>query len=228
MPRLRFSIRTLLLMMLFVGVALVMCRAGNLLPRSLYTGRALDLSIDGRGYFVLVQEDTAEAFYTRGGHFWFDSNHRLRYGEFNESLYVDPSLHCMDAGIVSAAADGTVFEKIRGSDVETQIGQLLLAKFVCAEGLAQVSPGLYQATDESGYPFLVVPGEQGAGTIRAGWIELGQSVDGEFAVAILPAAGWAFVLGLACGIGGTLCVRRSEPPSGEAMSTTSPAPSSPS
>jgi hypothetical protein len=227
--KLRFSIRTLLLMMLLVGVAIVLCRSGNLFPRTLYTGRALDLSIDGRGYFLVHHEDTREYFYTRGGHFWFDSSHRLRYGKSNESLYVHPSVLSMNGGTISVTPDGRLTQEFKRFDEHVHIGQLVLAKFVCAEGLAEVSPGLYRATDKSGdRPTLVSPGEKEAGQIRAGWIELGQSVDGEYALAILPAAGWAFGLGLACGIGGTLCVRRSGPPSRKAPLTKSPAPSSPS
>jgi hypothetical protein len=228
MPRLRFSIRTLLLMMLLVGVSLVLCRSGNLLPRSLYTGRALDLSIDGRGYFVIAQDETGEVFYTRGGHFWFDNCRQLRYGEPEQSLYVDPLVASSSVGTVVIAADGMVEERQNNGDDWVHIGQLTIAKFDCPEGLAAAATGLYQATDESGSPYLYCAGEQGAGLVNAGWIELGQSVDGEFALAILPAAAWAFGLGLACGIGGSLCVRRSGPPPREAPPTTSPAPWSPS
>lgn len=86
----RFSLRSLFLTTLIVALGLAACQLANLRFPYVYTGRALDVSIDGAGYFQVAGEfDEKEIRYTRGGRFWIDSDLQIRVSnpELNLHLY---------------------------------------------------------------------------------------------------------------------------------------------
>lgn len=131
-----------------------------------YTGRNLDLAIEGNGFFRVVRED-GEVFYTRDGGFHVDENGRIvnskGYALIEEELpenynrlTVDESgrITCEDAG---------------GNTRE--IGQIELALFPKPEGLMAVGDNLFGQTGESGEPVIVAPGEEAAGRIMQGYLE---------------------------------------------------------
>jgi flagellar hook protein FlgE len=61
-----------------------------------------------------------------------------------------------------------------GADEEQAfiIGQLVLAKFQNAAGLSEAGISIFQATNNSGEPILVVPGLEGTGATQAGKLEM--------------------------------------------------------
>jgi flagellar hook protein FlgE len=52
------------------------------------------------------------------------------------------------------------------------IGQLLLGKFQNPSGLLEAGTSIFQATNNSGEPILVVPGLEGTGATQAGKLEM--------------------------------------------------------
>jgi flagellar hook protein FlgE len=52
------------------------------------------------------------------------------------------------------------------------IGQLVLGKFQNAAGLMEAGTSIFQATNNSGEPILVVPGLEGTGATQAGKLEM--------------------------------------------------------
>jgi len=130
-----------------------------------YTGRNLDLAIAGRGFFQLTGEN-GETFYTRDGGFTIDNDGRITNtrglalldGELPQN-YSD--LMIDEAGRVSCRDEN-------GDRVE--IGQIELAVFDNPNGLTAAGDNLFTAAPNT-EPESMVPGEEGVGSIKQGYLE---------------------------------------------------------
>jgi len=144
------------------------------------TGRPLDLSIEGEGFFQVRtiyngQEVTA---YTRAGNFIKNANGLMVLGNSDGSI-LEPEITIpedvtMDAIVIGR--DGQVSVRQTGTSQLQQIGQLELARFVNPEGLLQIGKNLYLETDASGQPLEGNPLEDGLGATVQGMLE-GSNVD---------------------------------------------------
>ena len=96
------------------------------------TGDALDVAIDGRGFFEVLMPDGSTA-YTRDGSFKRSSQGEL----VTSSGYpVQPGIQFPEGTqSVTIAADGTVSVKVQGQAEDVQVGALTLADFVNPAGL---------------------------------------------------------------------------------------------
>ncbi|TYO96289.1 flagellar hook-basal body protein [Desulfallas thermosapovorans] len=136
-----------------------------------YTGRQLDLAINGNGFFRLTRED-GSVCYTRDGSFQVDAGGRViskqGYLLLAESLPDNYSnIKINEKGMLSCKDEN-------GDTVE--IGQIELAFFTHPTELEPLGDNLYQATDAAGEELLLVPGEEEAGVIIQGQLE-GSNVD---------------------------------------------------
>ncbi|MCK9479796.1 MAG: flagellar hook-basal body complex protein [Firmicutes bacterium] len=134
------------------------------------TGLNLDLAIDGNGFFVL--SDGTREFYSRAGGFEVDSEGMLVNAN---GLYVqDVHGHDIDtSGLTGVTID--LNGRITGLDddgEEFEIGFLGIAMFANNNGLSKAGGNLYVETANSGEPNIVNCGEEGAGTLRSGELEL--------------------------------------------------------
>ena len=137
---------------------------GNLLQ----TGNALDLAVQGRGFFQVQQPDGSLA-YTRDGSFKVSSDGQL----------VTASGFSLSSGIsipagaqsVTVGADGIVSVQLAGEATPQQVGSLTTADFINPAGLQARGENLYVETAASGPPQVGTPGLNGLGTLVQGSLE---------------------------------------------------------
>jgi flagellar basal-body rod protein FlgG len=132
------------------------------------TGNALDVAINGRGFFEVLMPDGSTA-YTRDGSFQINAQ-----GEVvtNAGYPVQPGLQLPEgAQSVTIGADGTVSVQVSGQAEAVQIGQLSLSDFVNPAGLEAKGENLYVETGASGPAQSGAPGQNGVGVLVQGALE---------------------------------------------------------
>jgi len=130
------------------------------------TGRSLDLSIEGDGFFQVTLSG-GETRYTRDGAFNVNANGVLVTGSGNT---LEPSITIpTGATNIDVAPDGTV--SVTTSTGTTSAGQLQLAGFLNPEGLSSEGGNLLAETEASGSATVGTPGDSGLGTIQSGFLE---------------------------------------------------------
>jgi len=135
---------------------------------ALQTGNALDVLIQGRGFFQVLQPDGNLA-YSRDGSFKVDSDGRLVTASGYE---IQPSITIpSDAQSVTIGLDGTVQATLQGQTSPTSLGTLQLADFINPAGLQPKGQNLYVETAASGSPQVTNPGLEGIGTLVQGSLE---------------------------------------------------------
>ncbi|QFR49251.1 flagellar basal-body rod protein FlgG [Sulfurimonas lithotrophica] len=133
------------------------------------TDNQLDMAITGRGFFKLELPDGTEV-YSRNGAFKMDDNGAI----VNSDGYkLTPEIVVPeDSTNISVGTDGIVTVVLPGTTEATQIGQVTLTNFINPAGLHSMGDNLFVQTDSSGQPVEGVPGIDGLGTIRQGFVEL--------------------------------------------------------
>jgi len=144
------------------------------------TGRALDVSIEGPGFFrVAIQDGQGDGFgYTRNGNFFVNNEGDLVLG-MGDGLRLDPGITIgqnISEDRVTISADGVVSVIPPGQIQPTVVGQLELTRFINPQGLYNLGGSLFQETESSGAPITGNPGVDGAGRTRQGFLE-GSNVD---------------------------------------------------
>ena len=138
---------------------------GNLLT----TDNALDMSIQGRGFFEILQPDGTIA-YTRNGQFTLNDQGQIVTP--GAGFLLQPEIAIPeDAQQITISQDGEVSASVRGQAEPQVLGQLNISDFVNPTGLQPVGQNLYVETAVSGAPLQGVPGLQGLGTIVQGTLE---------------------------------------------------------
>ncbi len=156
------------------------------------TGRTLDLSVSGDGFFVLgngslnaagtTVNSVSNETYTRAGNFYLDKN---GYVVNADGLYLlgdatpgttasagDAIKIPTTAKSFSIGADGTV-NYVDGSGNLQTAGRIAVAKFSNNDGLEKVGQNLFKNTANSGNANIEIPGGTGGGgTIVAGTLEM--------------------------------------------------------
>ena len=132
------------------------------------TGNALDVAVNGAGFFPVQMPDGSRS-YTRDGSFTLTG----------EGLMVNPSGFALDPGIevppdaldVQVQADGTVRALLPGETEPVELGQIELARFPNPAGLKALGGNLFMQTEGSGEPVVAPPGSDGLGTVQQGMLE---------------------------------------------------------
>src|SRR5690554_2303776 len=133
------------------------------------TGNALDLLIEGDGFFQIEMPDGSIA-YTRSGSFKIDGEGRVVTAD---GYLLQPELIIPeDATSITIGNDGTVSITFVGEDYPEEIGQIELVRFVNPEGLTSMGKNLYRATPASGEAQYGIPGLDGLGEISQGYLEM--------------------------------------------------------
>jgi len=134
------------------------------------TGNALNLAINGDGFFQVRRPDGSLAF-TRDGTFTLSSDGNI---VTQTGLRVQPGINVPpDAVEIDINKEGVVSARLQGEAEMIELGQLELARFSNSNGLRAVGGNLYEQTKASGEPFLGAPGRNGMGTVRQGFLEKG-------------------------------------------------------
>ncbi|VVN30854.1 Flagellar basal-body rod protein FlgG [Pseudomonas fluorescens] len=132
------------------------------------TEQPLDMAIDGRGFFQILQPDGTTS-YTRDGTFHLDSNGQIvnSSGFALEPAIVIPN----DAQTFTVGKDGTVSVTVAGNPAAQVIGNLQTADFINPAGLQAVGNNLFLETAASGAPQVGTPGLAGFGTTLQNTLE---------------------------------------------------------
>jgi flagellar basal-body rod protein FlgG len=132
------------------------------------TGNALDVAINGRGFFEVLMPDGSSA-YSRDGSFQINSQGEL---VTNSGFPVQPGLQLPEGTqSVTIGADGTVTAQVQGQPEGVQVGSLTLVDFVNPAGLQAKGENLYAETGASGPAQQGAPGTSGLGTLIQGSVE---------------------------------------------------------
>ena len=132
------------------------------------TGNALDLAIQGRGFFQILLPDGTLG-YTRDGSFQTNSQGQL---VTSSGYLVQPSLTIpTGAQSISIGTDGVVSVTVAGQATPTQVGTLQLTDFVNPAGLQPRGENLFVESAASGTAQTSNPGLNGLGTVAQGALE---------------------------------------------------------
>ena len=132
------------------------------------TGNALDVAINGRGFFQVLMPDGSTA-YTRDGSFQMDSQGTLVTAS---GFAVQPNISIpADAQVIAIGRDGTVSVTQPGMATPTTLGQLQLASFVHPAGRQSLGENLFAETAASGAPQVNTPGTNGLGGLNQSFVE---------------------------------------------------------
>lgn len=132
------------------------------------TGGDLDLAIEGRGYLEVVLPGGGAGF-TRDG----------ALKRTGEGLIVTSEGHQVAPGITIPAdtrslainAEGEVYAYFLNRVEPELLGQLSLIGFSNEKGMEAIGSNLFLETAASGPPLSGIPGEEGLGTLRQGYLE---------------------------------------------------------
>ncbi|WP_297808860.1 flagellar basal-body rod protein FlgG [uncultured Methylophaga sp.] len=132
------------------------------------TQNALDIAIQGRGFFQVLMPDGTIS-YTRDGTFQLDSTGQV---VMSNGYQLEPGITIPeDAQSITIGSDGTVSVLSAGDSDPTIVGNLDLADFVNPTGLQPVGENLFKETAASGAPIIGTPGLDGFGTTVGGALE---------------------------------------------------------
>ena len=132
------------------------------------TGNALDLALDGDGYFQ-VELPGGQLGYTRAGNFTRSGEGQL---VTQQGYIVQPAITVPEgAASISVSPDGIVSAMVAGDTEPAELGQLQVASFANPGGLRAIGDNFLVETAASGAAQLGAGGELGRGNIRQGMLE---------------------------------------------------------
>ncbi|HWK41754.1 MAG TPA: flagellar basal-body rod protein FlgG [Croceibacterium sp.] len=132
------------------------------------TGNALDLALDGDGYFQ-VELPGGQLGYTRAGNFTRSAEGQL---VTQQGYIVQPSITVPEgASAIAVSPDGIVSAVIAGDSTPAELGQLQVASFSNPGGLRAIGDNFLVETAASGAAQLGTANENGRGGIRQGMLE---------------------------------------------------------
>ncbi|WP_341501726.1 flagellar basal-body rod protein FlgG [Gallaecimonas sp. GXIMD4217] len=135
----------------------------------LTTDNALDVMVEGRGFFEVLLPDGNIA-YSRNGQFALDEDGQLVTA--GSGYQVQPNITIPeDAQSITIGTDGQVSVRQPGQAEPTVVGQLTLTDFVNPQGLEPMGQNLFLETGASGAPNQGTPGLDGFGVIQQGALE---------------------------------------------------------
>ncbi|MBN9286687.1 MAG: flagellar basal-body rod protein FlgG [Gammaproteobacteria bacterium 39-13] len=155
-------------LMLGTGVRTVATEKIHAQGSLIQTKNALDLAINGAGFFQILRPDNSTA-YTRDGTFQINNQGQV----VTSSGYLLQPTITVPANTLSITigTDGIASALVAGNTTPTQIGQIQLTQFINPTGLQPIGENQYYQTQASGDPVTGVPGLNGLGNIFQGSLE---------------------------------------------------------
>ena len=132
------------------------------------TGNPYDVGIAGQGYFRVQMPNGGES-YTRSGNFSLSPEGQIVTAD---GYTVQPGIAVpQNARSVSIDQTGTVQALLDGQAEPVNLGQLELVVFPNEAGLEQIGDNLLLESAASGAPAAGIPGQEGFGILRQGFVE---------------------------------------------------------
>ncbi|BCL68847.1 Flagellar basal-body rod protein flgG [Vibrio nigripulchritudo MADA3029] len=133
------------------------------------TSNALDLMIEGDGFFQVLLPD-GNIGYSRNGQFTLDGEGAIVTS--GSGYRLEPEIVIPDNAIsISVGNDGEVSVRVRGQQNNQVLGQITTVDFINPGGLEPIGQNMYLPTGASGDPQEGVPGLEGLGSIRQSMLE---------------------------------------------------------
>jgi flagellar basal-body rod protein FlgG len=155
-------------LMLGTGVRIVSTEKTHTQGSLVSTKNALDLAIQGDGFFQITQADGTTA-YSRDGSFKLSSLGQLVTANGTPllpAITIPPNVASITVG-----QDGTVSVETAAGGGNQVIGQIQIARFANPAGLQSMGQNLMKETTASGAPQVGQPGVTGAGQLMQGALE---------------------------------------------------------
>ena len=132
------------------------------------TSNPLDLAIQGRGFFQILQPDGTTA-YTRAGSFQLSPTGEIVTAD---GFTVQPGITVPQNTVaISINASGQVQAQVAGQTAPQTVGQFQLANFPNEAGLEALGNNLFLETPASGAPITGNPTSIGFGALNQGLLE---------------------------------------------------------
>jgi len=132
------------------------------------TGGDLDLAIEGNGYLE-VTLPSGQSAYTRDGGLKRSADGLIVN---SDGFAVAPGITIPDdARSISISADGEVYAYFNNRVEPQLLGQFTLSDFANVKGLEAIGSNLFLETVASGPAAVSLPGVDGLGTLRQGYLE---------------------------------------------------------
>jgi len=155
-------------LMLGTGVRTVATQKQHSQGNIIQTGNALDVAIQGKGYFQVLHPD-GSIVYTRDGQFALN----------NEGQLVTPNGYQLEPAVtidsnavsITIGSDGIVSALLAGNTAPTIAGQIELANFANPQGLEPMGDNLFRESVASGAPLTAIPGNDSLGTLSQASLE---------------------------------------------------------
>ncbi|WP_218355178.1 flagellar basal-body rod protein FlgG [Alteromonas lipotrueiana] len=156
-------------LMLGAGSKVVATQKAHTQGNLLTTENSLDMSIQGKGYFEILQPDGSIA-YTRNGQFALNDQGQIVTSGAGYLLQPEITVP-EDAQQISISQDGEVSVTTRGQAENQVLGQINISDFINPTGLQPTGQNLFVETASSGAPIQGIPGLQGLGSLSQGTLE---------------------------------------------------------
>ncbi len=132
------------------------------------TQNALDVAINGRGFFQVLMPD-GDIAYTRDGTFQRNSDGDM---VMSNGYLLEPAINIPeDVQSITIGMDGTVSAQLPNQADSVILGEIELADFVNPTGLQAIGENLFKETAASGVPVVGTPGLDGIGNVYGGSLE---------------------------------------------------------
>jgi flagellar basal-body rod protein FlgG len=155
-------------LMLGTGVRIVATEKTHTQGSLVTTKNALDMAVQGEGFFQIAQSDGTIA-YTRDGSFKLSATGQLvtsNGAALQPAITIPPNV-----ASISIGQDGTVSVEAAAGGGAQVLGQIQIARFVNPAGLQSIGQNLMKETAASGAPQVAQAGQGGAGQLMQGALE---------------------------------------------------------
>jgi flagellar basal-body rod protein FlgG len=153
-----------------VGTGVRIVATGKLFSQGslVQTGNSLDVGVEGRGFFEVLQPDGTIG-YTRDGSFKLNAQGQV---VTSSGYALQPGISIPDgAQSITVGTDGTVSVQVAGQPDPVQVGTITLTDFINPAGLQAHGHNLFTETAASGAPQQGTPGQSGLGTLAQSSLE---------------------------------------------------------
>ncbi|KMT66338.1 flagellar basal-body rod protein FlgG [Catenovulum maritimum] len=156
-------------LMLGAGAKVVATQKNFTQGNTLTTENSLDVMIQGKGFFEILQPDGTIG-YTRNGQFTIDGDGQLVTS--GAGFLLQPNITIPpDAQSITISQDGEVSVKLPGQADNAVVGQITISDFINPSGLQPIGQNLFTETAVSGAPVQGNPGVDGLGAVVQGALE---------------------------------------------------------
>jgi flagellar basal-body rod protein FlgG len=155
-------------LMLGTGVRIVATEKTHTQGSLVTTKNALDMAMQGDGFFQIAQPDGTIA-YSRDGSFKLSATGQLvtaNGAPLQPAITIPPNV-----ASISIGQDGTVSVETAAGGGAQVLGQIQIARFPNPAGLQAIGQNMLKETTASGAPIVSQPGQAGAGQLMQGALE---------------------------------------------------------